>query len=288
MKKEKLLKKFSSEINSIGLDDKTALDIIEDVLLKIKGMDDRVVMYRIVFLDNLKDLNYETVGSHYSLNKENLIDSMYSKLIDSAYGETPYLLTVKLDKKLIDVDKTISNNILYPNEEEITIIDNGSKVKILNIEKLSNEHIQEITKIKSIMNLITEETSEQNLIGKRVMVYYNLHKHTFSITLQGKVVKYADYVKLSDVEFRVRSGGKERVIKEKKKNVHAFVIGNLLDFCDYPCENIPEETNDNIITYNPYKYDSFVRKDNEEPIFNANEIDMINRRNKLFLIRENH
>ena len=49
---------------------------------------------------------------------------------------------------------------------------------------------------------------------------------------------------------------------------------------------MPPETNNNIITYNPYKYDSFVRKDTEEPIFSANEIDMINTKNKIFHINE--
>ena len=51
-------------------------------------------------------------------------------------------------------------------------------------------------------------------------------------------------------------------------------------------ENMPPETNEKVITYNPYKYDSFVRKDSEEPIYNANEIDMINTKNKIFHINE--
>ena len=36
--------------------------------------------------------------------------------------------------------------------------------------------------------------SEENYIGKRVMVYYNLHKHTFSVTYKSKVIIHADYV----------------------------------------------------------------------------------------------
>lgn len=145
--------------------------------------------------------------------------------------------------------------------------------------------IKELNTMKSRMGLLTENT-DQDLIGKKVMVYYNLHKHTFSVQYQGKVVLYADYVKLSNVEFRVREGGKDKVRKEMRKNVHAFVIGTLMEYCTYPCENMPQETNDNVITYNPYKYDSFVKKDSEEPIYNANEIDMINTKNKIFHINE--
>jgi hypothetical protein len=118
------------------------------------------------------------------------------------------------------------------------------------------------------------------------MVYYNLHKHTFSISRNGRVIAHADYVKLTDVEFRVRQGGREKVVREKSKNVHSFVIGTLEDYCKYPCENLPSEPNSNIVTYNPYKYDTFVYRDTEEPIIYAKEVDMINSKNKLFVIEQ--
>ena len=147
--------------------------------------------------------------------------------------------------------------------------------------------LKELNTIKSRMGLVVEQ-DENNIdpIGLRVMVYYNLHKKTFSVQYKGKIILYADYVKLGNVEFRVREGGKEKVRQEMRKNVHAFVIGDLLDYCQYPCENMPPETNDKVITYNPYKYDSFVKKDTEEPIYSANEIDMINTKNKIFHINE--
>jgi hypothetical protein len=147
--------------------------------------------------------------------------------------------------------------------------------------------LKELNTIKSRMGLVVEQDENKpDPIGLRVMVYYNLHKKTFSVQYKGRIILYADYVKLGNVEFRVREGGKEKVRKEMRKNVHAFVIGDLLDYCQYPCENMPPETNDKVITYNPYKYDSFVKKDTEEPIFNANEIDMINTKNKIFHINE--
>lgn len=156
--------------------------------------------------------------------------------------------------------------------------------------------IKEINLIKDKMSELCEDVTKPsegnepvfggNYIGEKVMVYYNLHKHTFSVSYKNKIILYADYVKLSDVEFRVRQGGKERVRDEMRKNVHAFVIGTLLDYCSYPCEDLPEPPNDKIITYNPYKYDSFVRKDSEEPIYNANEVEMINSKDKVFFISE--
>jgi len=130
-----------------------------------------------------------------------------------------------------------------------------------------------------------ENYSDNDYIGKKVMLYYNLHKQTFSIIYKSLVIFHADYVKLKDVEFRVRPGGREKVLKEKRKNVHSFVIGTLMDYCIFPCENLPEEPNNNIVTYNPYKYNSYVMKDTEEPIFHANEVEMINLKNKIFITK---
>ena len=132
--------------------------------------------------------------------------------------------------------------------------------------------------------IITESQFDSLFIGKKVMVYYNLHKETFSVTYKSKVVLHADYVKLGNVEFRVRQGGRDKVLKEKRKNVHSFVIGTLVDYCKYPCEDMPSEPNNNIVTYNPYKYNSFVVKDTEEPVYRADIVKMINSKNKIFII----
>lgn len=132
--------------------------------------------------------------------------------------------------------------------------------------------------------ILTESQFDSVFGGKRVMVYYNLHKHTFSITLAGKVIMHADMVKLSDVEFRVRKGGKERVRGEKRKNVHAFVIGDLIDYCEHPCSEVLEPSFGDLVTYNPYENDSFVLKSTGEPIFDADEVLLVNSKNKIFVL----
>jgi len=132
--------------------------------------------------------------------------------------------------------------------------------------------------------VITESQFESLFQGKRVMVYYNLHKHTFSITYDGRVIMHADMVKLENVEFRVRKGGKERVRGEMRKNVHAFVIGDLVDFCEHPCSEILEPDYGEVVTYNPYTNDSFVIKNSEEPIYNANEVLLLNSKNKIYVL----
>jgi hypothetical protein len=153
--------------------------------------------------------------------------------------------------------------------------------------------------------VIAESQFDSLFLGKKVMVHYNLHKKTFSVSygekeintitvspgnnvyiFKEKVILHADYVKLGDVEFRVRTGGRNRVRTEKQKNVHAFVVGNLLEYCEYPCDNIPNPPSNNIITYNPYKNETFVYKEGGEPIYAAKEVDMINSTNKLFVVKK--
>ena len=118
---------------------------------------------------------------------------------------------------------------------------------------------------------------KEELLGKRVYVYYNLHTHTWSVKLGDRVVLHTDYIKLSNVEFRVRAGGREKVRREGSKNVHAFVIGNIVDY-SLPGEMIPEPTLPVEVTYNPYRFDNFVVKTTEEELFKADEVEMIKRK----------
>lgn len=114
----------------------------------------------------------------------------------------------------------------------------------------------------------------------RVYVYYNLHKHCFSIKAltgpnKGRVVAHSNNVTLTDVEFRVSEAGRQRVLREQRKNVHAGVVGTLFSK-DIPMEfidSVPHEA-----TYNPYKYNSFVDKVTLEPIRHAEYAYLDNRR----------
>ena len=98
----------------------------------------------------------------------------------------------------------------------------------------------------------------------QVRVYYNLHKETFSIQhkVDGRwlVRGYADEVLLKDATFKVSEAGRERVLMEGRKNVHAYVIGTLV-------EEVPPTVYD--ITYNPYKFSSFVEKKSALPVCSA-------------------
>lgn len=97
-------------------------------------------------------------------------------------------------------------------------------------------------------------------------IYFNLHKRLFSVqqrTDRGwRVVEHSDTVQLSDVRFAVSEAGRERVLREQCKNVHAYIYGNRgLD--DTVRSDVYEAT------YNPYKYSTFVLRENGEPLHTA-------------------
>lgn len=110
----------------------------------------------------------------------------------------------------------------------------------------------------------------------QVRVYYNLHRHTFSIqhkTPKGwRVRAYADEVMLKDVTFTVSEKGRQRVIREGRKNVHAYVVGTLVD-------TLPECEVD--VTYNPYKYSSFVEAVTLQPVSCVHYARLIDRQVKV-------
>jgi len=61
----------------------------------------------------------------------------------------------------------------------------------------------------------------------RIRAYYNLHKKCFSVQdyQSGLVIEHTDKLFVTNAMFVVRKSGNERVKKEGKKNVHAFVNG---------------------------------------------------------------
>ena len=90
----------------------------------------------------------------------------------------------------------------------------------------------------------------------RSNVYYNLHKKCYSIREQGLVADHVDSIVLKDCRFNVAPAGQAKVRRTGVKNVHATVSGIIR----FQMEKYFEEYGDfESITYNPFKYDTFVR-----------------------------
>ena len=94
---------------------------------------------------------------------------------------------------------------------------------------------------------------------KRVRVYYNLHKKCLSVLCKQengwRLWLYANEISLLNVNFKVSEAGRQRVLREKKRNVHTFVEG------DWSCLSSWSVFATKQVSYNPYKGASFVLKD---------------------------
>lgn len=101
----------------------------------------------------------------------------------------------------------------------------------------------------------------------RVEVYFNLHKYLWSVRqcATGRVILHTDKVHIRDPKFVVRKSGRDRVLLEGKKNVHAFVRGEMAHFEDFD----PDCLDYTLVSYNPYKHDTFVDVCDARPVRTA-------------------
>jgi hypothetical protein len=93
-------------------------------------------------------------------------------------------------------------------------------------------------------------------IPQRVEVYRNLHKNCFSVRAlngdkKGKVIDHVKSITLKEATFAVQPAGRKRVLKEKRKNVHAFIRG-------IPTNEPLEDSYE--VKYDPYLNNTFVMK----------------------------
>ena len=113
----------------------------------------------------------------------------------------------------------------------------------------------------------------------RVFVYFNLHRKCFSIKAlegdrKGRVVAHSTTVLLEGCKFKVSEAGRQRVLREKRKNVHAGVTGTWInadrvESCYEFLSMVGRQ-----VSYNPYKYDSFVIKATEQLVDKADVVGM--------------
>lgn len=109
----------------------------------------------------------------------------------------------------------------------------------------------------------------------QVFVYYNLHKKMWSVKAldgenKGRVVTHRQELVLLNPKAKVSEAGRQRVIAEKRKNVHAGLVGMLTNL------NIVQLDGEQI-TYNPYKFNTFVYADDHQTFTGASIALMSNR-----------
>lgn len=117
-------------------------------------------------------------------------------------------------------------------------------------------------------------------MSARAEVYWNLHRNRLSLRPIGGRVEHHDAVLLKDVTLAVQPAGRERVLRERRKNVHAFVRGTVAALDEGVAESCDGWER---VTYNPYKAATFVTIDGR-PVFTAAKA--IIRDKAIYVLRE--
>lgn len=123
-----------------------------------------------------------------------------------------------------------------------------------------------------------------------VKVYKNLHNGLLSVMQAGLVVAHVETITLRSVNFVVNASGRQRVLAEQKKNVHAFVTG-FVDAVNVPTggETVYLYRK---VSYNPYKCGEFTQMTNQGVLVRAhvapNERLHCNNTLGLFIMKEGH
>jgi hypothetical protein len=120
----------------------------------------------------------------------------------------------------------------------------------------------------------------------RVFIYFNLHRKLWSVKAlegphKGKVISHCLDFSLHNCTMKVSEAGRQRVLRERRKNVHAGIVGQwdhwrlplpLRQGGAYPQGALHRLDNllpDGRITYNPYRSPTFTDVDTGEPVKGA-------------------
>ena len=91
-----------------------------------------------------------------------------------------------------------------------------------------------------------------------VEVYRNLHKNVWSVRDKrtGRVIDHQERVVIRNARFVVQPAGRAKVLREQRKNVHAFVRGTYAGTHWRPCGPFWALFTGKV-SYNPYKAGHF-------------------------------
>lgn len=105
--------------------------------------------------------------------------------------------------------------------------------------------------------------------SKPVRVFRNWKRGCYNIMQNGRLVACARQVRLAGVEFRVRETGRRRMLRLRRRNVHAYAIGWLLDHVSPNERRSLEPVAGRGAFYDPWRFSSFVDGESQRPVRHA-------------------
>lgn len=106
-------------------------------------------------------------------------------------------------------------------------------------------------------------------LSKPVRVFKNPKLGCYNIMQGGLIKATAQRIRLCDAEFLVRESGRQRMLRENRRTIHAYVQGRLVDYTHPDDTQTISHLPGRSATYNPYRFSSFVDRETEAPLLRA-------------------
>jgi hypothetical protein len=94
-----------------------------------------------------------------------------------------------------------------------------------------------------------------------VRVFKNWKLGCWNVMQDGRMCASARQVRLAEVEFRVRESGRQRALREGKRNVHAYAIGLLVESIHPEQAGSLGVAHARSVIYDPWRFATFVDRD---------------------------
>ena len=105
--------------------------------------------------------------------------------------------------------------------------------------------------------------------NRPVRVFKNWKLGCYNIMQSGKLLASAKQVRLSGVEFLVRSSGRRRMLESGRRNVHAYAVGHLVDYVHPADTRTLAKIEGRRVSYDPYQCASFIDHETQTPVTDA-------------------
>lgn len=115
-------------------------------------------------------------------------------------------------------------------------------------------------------------------MAAKYYIYRNLNRGGFSVKYKGLVVDYLDAFEAINAEFRVSDKGRNRALKQRTRNVHAYLV------CDeYQKRKRVSTKSLQAVYYNPFKTDTFVLENTDTPVTGYLHITVFGKDGKVYV-----
>lgn len=102
--------------------------------------------------------------------------------------------------------------------------------------------------------------------SRPVRVFINPKYGCYTIMQDGRVKASAKQVRLKQAAFTVRESGRQRMLREQRRNIHAYIVGTLLEYIHAEDAKTMGVLPGRGARYNPYRYSTFVDSQTEAPL----------------------